>query len=186
MSLESGPAQWWHLRGILGHRAASPAAAMAPAARIDRSDPPRARGRGRDASACPPVSGPQQPKENPATAATKTLAPAEFQRPGSGHRSGRAPAAAVRFVAFRGPNGPAAHGEEEVERVFFIFIFFKIVFYKNIFSVLQFTGLYPYRPAGGRQGAGRPAGGRQGAGRPAGGRQAPPNIKAEVPHLHLQ
>ena len=70
-----------------------------------------------DASACPPVTGPQQPKENPATAATKTLAPAEFQRPGSGHRSGRAPAAAVRFVAFRGPNGPAAHGEEEVEQL---------------------------------------------------------------------
>ena len=27
-------------------------------------------------------------------------------------------------------------------RVFFIFIFFKIVFYRNIFSVLQFTGIF--------------------------------------------
>ena len=34
-----------------------------------------------------------------------SAAHADFQRPGSGHRSGRAPAAAVRFVAFRGPNG---------------------------------------------------------------------------------
>ena len=30
---------------------------------------------------------------------------------------------------------------------FFIFIFFKIIFYRNIFSVSQFTSLYPYRPA---------------------------------------
>ena len=45
--------------------------------------------------------------------------------------------------------------------VFFIFIFFKNIFYRNIFSILQFTVLYPYRPAGGRQGACRPAGGRQ-------------------------
>jgi hypothetical protein len=73
-------------------------------------------------------------------------------------------------------------------RVFFIFIFFKIVFYINIFSVSQFTGLYPYRPTGGGRGLyvikisvlshGDPY-------RPAGGRQAPPNIKAEVP-LYLQ
>jgi len=43
--------------------------------------------------------------------------------------------------------------------VFFIFIFFKKQFYRNIFLVLNFTVLYPYRPAGGRQGAYRPAGG---------------------------
>jgi len=47
---------------------------------------------------------------------------------------------------------------------FFIFIFFKIIFYKNIFSILQFTGLYPYCPAEGRQ-RGLPPGRR---------RQAPP------------
>ena len=45
--------------------------------------------------------------------------------------------------------------------VFFIFIFFKNIFYRNIFSISQFTVLYPYRPAGGRQGACRPAAGRQ-------------------------
>jgi len=33
-------------------------------------------------------------------------------------------------------------------RVFFIFVFFKKN-YKNIFLVLDFTVLYPYRPAGG-------------------------------------
>ena len=66
------------------------------------------------------------------------------------------------LVCLCGPS--AAQGP----RVFSIFIFFKIVFYRNIFSVSQFKGIYPYRPAGGRQ--------------------APPNIKAEVPlpHLHLQ
>ena len=32
---------------------------------------------------------------------------------------------------------------------FFTFIFFIFVFYKNIFSILQFTVLYPYRPQGG-------------------------------------
>ena len=90
---------------------------------------------------------------------------------------------------------------------FFIFIFLKIVFYRNIFSVSQFTGLYPYRPSGGGRGptaclrGGRPPAGCRGLYvikicvlshggpyRPAGGRQAPPNIKAEVPppHLHLQ
>ena len=87
-------------------------------------------------------------------------------------------------------------------QAFFIFIFFKIIFYRNIFSVSQFTGLYPYRPAEGRQGAYRPSAGRPaplpggrglyvikicvlshgGPYRPAGGRQAlTPNIKAEVP-----
>ena len=35
---------------------------------------------------------------------------------------------------------------------FFIFIFFIFVFYKNIFSILQFTVLYPYRPPGGGRG----------------------------------
>ena len=46
--------------------------------------------------------------------------------------------------------------------VFFIFIFFKNIFYRNIFSISQFTALYPYRPAGGRQGACRPSAGQQG------------------------
>jgi len=31
----------------------------------------------------------------------------------------------------------------------FIFIFFENIFYRNIFSISQFTGLYPYSPAGG-------------------------------------
>jgi len=36
--------------------------------------------------------------------------------------------------------------------VFFIFIFFKKTFYRNIFLVLDFTVLYPYRPTeGGRE-----------------------------------
>jgi len=48
-----------------------------------------------------------------------------------------------------------------MESAFFIFIFFENIFYRNIFSISQFTVLYPYRPAGGRQGACRPAGGRQ-------------------------
>ena len=44
--------------------------------------------------------------------------------------------------------------------VFFIFIFFEKN-YRNIFLVLDFTIIYSYRPAGGRQGAYRPArGGR--------------------------
>ena len=46
-------------------------------------------------------------------------------------------------------------------RAFFIFIFFENIFYRNIFSISHFTVLYPYRPAGGRQGACRPPGGRQ-------------------------
>src|SRR6185437_15645592 len=45
---------------------------------------------------------------------------------------------------------------------FFIFIFFENIFYRNIFSISQFTVLYPYRPAGGRQGACRLAAGQQG------------------------
>src|SRR6185503_18295321 len=48
------------------------------------------------------------------------------------------------------------------EGAFFIFIFFENIFYRNIFSISQFTVLYPYRPAGGRQGACRPSAGRQG------------------------
>ena len=51
-------------------------------------------------------------------------------------------------------------------RRFFIFIFFKIVFYRNIFSISQFTGLYPYRLAEGRQGAYRPSAGRAAPCRP--------------------
>ena len=35
---------------------------------------------------------------------------------------------------------------------FFIFIFLENIFYRNIFSISQFTVLYPCRPAGGRQG----------------------------------
>ena len=77
-----------------------------------------------------------------------------------------------------------------MQRAFFIFIFFENIFYRNIFSISHFTVLYPYRPAGGRQGACRPVAGQQGlickfkkklfareplagACRPPGGRQAP-------------
>jgi len=110
MSLESGPAQWWHRRGISGHRAASPAAAMAPAVGIDRSDPPRAPGTGRGERCVRlPVAAAAEGTGKPCHRSDKnpraSAAHADFQRPGSGHRSGRAPAAAVRFVAFRGPNG---------------------------------------------------------------------------------
>jgi len=31
------------------------------------------------------------------------------------------------------------------------FLFFIFVFYKNIFSIWKFTGIYPGRPAAGRQ-----------------------------------
>ena len=84
----------------------------------------------------------------------------------------------------------------------FSFLYFsKTFFYRNIFSISQFTVLYPYRPAGGRQGlickfkkklfarkplagACRPPAGRQAPCRPAGGRQAPPHcIKASLPPL---
>ena len=42
----------------------------------------------------------------------------------------------------------------------FLFLYFlKTFFYRNIFLVSYFTVLYPYRPAGGRQGSYRPAGG---------------------------
>ena len=42
--------------------------------------------------------------------------------------------------------------ELERESGFFIFIFFKNVFYINIILVSHFTVLYPYRPAGGGKG----------------------------------
>ena len=45
---------------------------------------------------------------------------------------------------------------------FFIFLFFIFVFYKNIFSIWKFIGIYPDRSAAGRPGPGRPAEGRQG------------------------
>ena len=45
---------------------------------------------------------------------------------------------------------------------FFIFMFFIFVFYKNIFSIWKFIGIYPGRPVAGRQGSGSPAAGRQG------------------------
>ena len=48
--------------------------------------------------------------------------------------------------------------------VFFIFAFFKKKIYRNIFLVLGFTVLYPYRPAG-RRGGGRGPTARQGGGR---------------------
>ena len=76
-----------------------------------------------------------------------------------------------------------------MSRFFFLFfLFFIFVFYKNIFSIWKFTGIYPSRPAAGRPGPGHPAAGRQGlcakvfaqiiarrslgAGRPAAGRPA--------------
>ena len=52
----------------------------------------------------------------------------------------------------------AAHASQLV-RLFYFCIFQKN-FYRNIFLDLGFTVLYPYRPAGGQQGAYRPAGGR--------------------------
>ena len=42
----------------------------------------------------------------------------------------------------------------------FLFLYFSKKIYRNIFLVLDFIVLYPYRPAGGRQGAYRPAEGR--------------------------
>ena len=46
--------------------------------------------------------------------------------------------------------------------VLYAWRFFIFVFYKNIFSIWKFTGIYPGRPAAGRPGPGRPAAGRQG------------------------
>ena len=54
-------------------------------------------------------------------------------------------------------NPTAAHSVIPNLGVFFIFIFFKNIFYRNIFLISQFTVLYPYRPAGGRQGPRRRA-----------------------------
>ena len=46
-------------------------------------------------------------------------------------------------------------------RGFFIFLFFIFVFYKNIFSIWKFTGIYPAAPLpGGRDLAARQRGGR--------------------------
>ena len=59
-------------------------------------------------------------------------------------------------------NGPWAVTLEILRGGFFIFIFFIFVFYKNIFPIWKFTGIYPGRPAAGRPGPGRPAAGRQG------------------------
>ena len=47
-----------------------------------------------------------------------------------------------------------------IPAVFFIYLFIIFVFYKNIFSIWKFTGIYPGRPAAGRPGPGRPAAGR--------------------------
>ena len=58
--------------------------------------------------------------------------------------------------------GPSPARPGGLRGAFFIFIFFENIFYRNIFSISHFTVLYPYRPAGGRQGACRPAAGRQG------------------------
>ena len=43
-----------------------------------------------------------------------------------------------------------------------VFLFFIFVFYKNIFLIWKFTGIYPGRPTAGRPGPDRPAVGRQG------------------------
>src|SRR6185295_2540142 len=75
---------------------------------------------------------------------------------------------------------------------FFYFYIFYFRFYKNIFSIWNFTEIYPGRPEAGRPGPGRPAAGRQGlfrkknmknnyrqvpgTGRPAAGRPALPPL----------
>jgi len=67
-----------------------------------------------------------------------------------------------------GTLGRACGGREERRRgssgVFFIFIFLENIFYRNIFSISQFTVLYPYRPAGGLP-PGRGPAARQGGGK---------------------
>ena len=45
-----------------------------------------------------------------------------------------------------------AYGFKPADSGFFILYFLKNIFYRNIFSVSHFTVLYPYHPAGGRQG----------------------------------
>ena len=63
--------------------------------------------------------------------------------------------------------------------VLYAWRFFIFVFYKNIFSIWKFTGIYPGRPAAGRQSiseknfAEKIARRSLGAGRPAAGRPAP-------------
>ena len=42
-----------------------------------------------------------------------------------------------------------------IPAVFFIYLFIIFVFYKNIFSIWKFTGIYPGRPAPARQRGGR-------------------------------
>ena len=75
--------------------------------------------------------------------------------------------------------------------VFFIFIFFIFVSYKNIFLFLKFIGIYPGRPAAGRQGnfcrkaPGGPVA-RQRGGRPprppgSGAAASPPNKGVAAP-----
>ena len=48
--------------------------------------------------------------------------------------------------------GPCADACRLRRRRLFYFYIFQKKIYKNIFLVLDFTVLYPYRPAGGRQG----------------------------------
>ena len=48
------------------------------------------------------------------------------------------------------------------QSVLAVFLFFIFLFYKNIFSIWKFTGIYPGCSAAGRPGPGRPTAGRQG------------------------
>ena len=57
--------------------------------------------------------------------------------------------------------GPDQKSLVSPSRLFYFYIFQKKI-YRNIFWFSKFTVLYPYRPAGGRQGACRPVAGRQG------------------------
>ena len=59
-----------------------------------------------------------------------------------------------------GRSAPDSVGLVGNGRAPFLFLHFSKKNYRNIFLDLGFTDLYPYRPAGGRQGAYRPAGGR--------------------------
>ena len=113
---------------------------------------------------------------------------------------------------FKGKKIPAptlAHQKDLDLSGFFIFLFFIFVFYKNIFSIWKFTGIYPGRDLAARQrggmgfcaktlaqiiarrslGAGRPAVGRPGplAARLLGDRLSHPYIRVgwlPTPHLH--
>jgi len=67
------------------------------------------------------------------------------------------PARLASFVYLPG----TAHCGVLAQGVIFIFIFLENIFYRNIFSISQFTVLYLYRPAGGGRGpAARQGGGR--------------------------